>query len=234
MGFKSKVIAGDSTNTISVIENSEYIEAIINSITIVNIGTVVKEVRFFIDNTTVDIIKIQAESSYKLPDKINIGAGSTFGVFGETTTVTTVSYIQQPVDTATALDLITTAVDNKANIDTVSNNISDVNTVADNIDDVQQAYNNALIAQSAINLKGTWDSGYNSGNGYSKGDSVVYIDGLAYVSLVDSNTAEPSLRVSTDNWLFVLGGLKGGSVTDCGGASNVDGAPYDCGSASNT
>jgi len=231
MGFNNKIVIGDSATTQPVFTNDDYTEAIVNSITVLNTNSSQANVQFVLDGNVIDTISLDANSTYKMPDKINIATGSSFAVIGELSTTTTVSYIQQPVDTSIALNLVKIAVDNKHNIDTVSNSISDVNTVADNIDDVQQAYNNALIAQSAINLKGAWDSNYSGG--YSKGDSVVYVDGLAYVSLVDDNTAEPSLRTSSDNWLFVLGGLKGGSNVDCGGASNVNGVPYDCGSASN-
>jgi len=231
MAFNSKKIIGDGTTQVAI-ANGETTEAVITALIAYNTSDSTLKFSLLLDDESIVTEKVSANDSFRLKDKLSVPAGVELKVHADKNVNTTISFFQQPADIASATTLVQSVYDNAEDITVVSSNIEQVQNVSDNMDTVAKAYDNALIAQSATSYKGNWTDDYNDSDGYAMGDSVTYTDGLAYTSRIADNTDEPSVRTSTDSWMFVLGGLSGASVVDCGSASNENTALYDAGSAS--
>ena len=105
MGFLVNKITGDGTAQIAI-TNDATLEAVVNSLVAYN--TTVSELNFTIsiNGSTIFSESVGADSTYRIPDKINLGAVSTLEVNAPIGLNVTVSYLQQAIDVAGALSVV--------------------------------------------------------------------------------------------------------------------------------
>ena len=105
MGFLVNKITGDGTTQIAI-TNDATLEAVVNSLVAYN--TTGSELNFTvsINGSVIFSESVSANSTYRLPDKINLGTISTLGVNAPIGLNVTVSYLQQAIDVAGALSAV--------------------------------------------------------------------------------------------------------------------------------
>ena len=103
MGFLVNKITGDGRAQ-TAITNDAILEAVVNSLVAYN--TTDKELTFTvsINGSTIFSESVDANSTYRLPDKLNLGAVSTLEVHAPRGLDVTVSYLQQAIDVAGVLN----------------------------------------------------------------------------------------------------------------------------------
>ena len=105
MGFLVNKITGDGTTQIAI-TNDATLEAVVNSLVAYN--TTESELKFTvsINGSIIFSESVSANSTYRLPDKINLGAISTLEVNAPIGLNVTVSYLQQAIDVVGALSAV--------------------------------------------------------------------------------------------------------------------------------
>lgn len=103
MGFLVNKITGDGTTQIAI-TNDATLEAVVNSLVAYN--TTGSELNFTvsINGSVIFSESVSANSTYRLPDKINLGAINTLEVNAPIGLNVTVSYLQQAIDVVGALN----------------------------------------------------------------------------------------------------------------------------------
>lgn len=114
MGFLVNKITGDGTNQ-TAITNDVTLEAVVNSLVAHNTTGGALNFSVLIDGTTIFTESVNANGTFRIPDKINLGASSVLAVNAAIGVNVTVSYLQQAIDVAGALSAAQTIV---ANADT--------------------------------------------------------------------------------------------------------------------
>lgn len=114
MGFLVNKIIGDGTNQ-TAITNDATLEAVVNSLVAHNTTGGALKFSVLIDGTTIFTESVNANGTFRIPDKINLGASSVLAVNAAIGVNVTVSYLQQAIDVAGALSAAQTIV---ANADT--------------------------------------------------------------------------------------------------------------------
>ena len=102
MGFLVNKIVGDGTSQ-TAITNDATLEAVVNSLVAHNTTGGALNFSVLIDGTTVFTESVDANGTFRIPDKINLGASSVLAVNATTGVNVTVSYLQQAIDVAGAL-----------------------------------------------------------------------------------------------------------------------------------
>ena len=102
MGFLVNKITGDGT-TQTAVTNDATLEAVVNSLVAYNTTGSGLNFTVSINGSTIFSESVGANSTYRLPDKINLGAVSTLEVNAPTGLDVTVSYLQQAIDVVGAL-----------------------------------------------------------------------------------------------------------------------------------
>ena len=102
MGFLVNKITGNGTAQ-TVITNDTTLEAVVNSLVAFNTTGGVLSFSLLVNDSIVFTERVAANSTFRIPDKINLGAASTLKVSSATGLNVTVSYLQQAIDVAGAL-----------------------------------------------------------------------------------------------------------------------------------
>ena len=105
MGFLVNKITGNGTAQ-TAITNDATVEAVVNSLVAYNTTSSGLNFTVSINGSTIFSERVGANSTYRIPDKINLGAVSTLEVKAPTGLDVTVSYLQQAVDVAGALSVV--------------------------------------------------------------------------------------------------------------------------------
>lgn len=105
MGFLVNKITGDGT-TQTAITNDATLEAVVNSLVAYNTTDSGLNFTVSINDSIIFSESVSANSTYRLPDKINLGAISTLEVNAPIGLNVTVSYLQQAIDVAGALSAV--------------------------------------------------------------------------------------------------------------------------------
>lgn len=105
MGFLVNKITGDGTNQ-TAITNDATLEAVVNSLVAHNTTGGALNFSVLIDGTTIFTESVNANGTFRIPDKINLGASSVLAVNAATGVNVTVSYLQQALDVAGALSAV--------------------------------------------------------------------------------------------------------------------------------
>ena len=105
MGFLVKKITGDGTTQIAI-TNDATLEAVVNSLVAYNTTGGALSFTVSINGSTIFSESVNANGTFRLPDKINLGAVSTLEVNAPIGLNVTVSYLQQAIDVAGALSTI--------------------------------------------------------------------------------------------------------------------------------
>ena len=103
MGFLVNKITGDGT-TQTAITNDATLEAVVNSLVAYNTTGGALNFKISINGSTIFVESVNANGTYRLPDKINLGAVSTLEVNAPIGLDVTVSYLQQSIDVVGALN----------------------------------------------------------------------------------------------------------------------------------
>ena len=102
MGFLVNKITGNGTAQ-TVITNDATLEAVVNSLVAFNTTGGALSFSLLVNDSVIFTEKVAANSTFRIPDKINLGAASTLKVSSATGLNVTVSYLQQAIDVAGAL-----------------------------------------------------------------------------------------------------------------------------------
>ena len=102
MGFLVNKITGNGTAQ-TVITNDATLEAVVNSLVAFNTTGGALSFSLLVNNSVIFTESVAANSTFRIPDKINLGAASTLKVSSATGLNVTVSYLQQAIDVAGAL-----------------------------------------------------------------------------------------------------------------------------------
>jgi len=102
MGFLVNKIMGDGTAQ-TAITNDATLEAVVNSLVAYNTTGGALNFSVLINDEVIFTESVAANDTFRLPDKVNLGASSTLKVNADTGVDVTVSYLQQAIDTAGAL-----------------------------------------------------------------------------------------------------------------------------------
>lgn len=105
MGFLVSKITGDGTAQ-TAITNNTTLEAVVNSLVAYNTTESGLNFTVSINGSIIFSESVSANSTYRLPDKINLGAISTLEVNAPIGLNVTVSYLQQAIDVAGALNAV--------------------------------------------------------------------------------------------------------------------------------
>ena len=103
MGFLVNKITGDGTTQIAI-TNDATLEAVVNSLVAYNTTESRLKFTVSINGSIIFSESVNANSTFRLPDKINLGAVSTLEVNAPIGLYVTVSYLQQSIDVAGALN----------------------------------------------------------------------------------------------------------------------------------
>ena len=104
MGFLVNKITGNSTAQTAV-TNDATLEAVVNSLVAYNTTAGALSFSVLIDDSVVFTESVDANGTFRIPDKINLGANGVLKVNADIGVDVTVSYLQQAVDTAGALSV---------------------------------------------------------------------------------------------------------------------------------
>ena len=99
MGFLSTRIIGNGKVQVAV-TNDATLEAVVNSLVAFNTTAGALNFSVEINGVTVFTESVSANNTFRLPDKINLGANSSLSVYASTGLTVTVSYLQQAIDVA--------------------------------------------------------------------------------------------------------------------------------------
>ena len=102
MGFLVNKITGNGTAQ-TVITNDTTLEAVVNSLVAFNTTGGALSFSLIVNDSVIFTESVAANSTFRIPDKINLGAASTLKVSSATGLNVTVSYLQQAIDVAGAL-----------------------------------------------------------------------------------------------------------------------------------
>ena len=102
MGFLVNKITGNGTAQ-TVITNDTTLEAVVNSLVAFNTTGGALSFSLLVNDSVIFTESVAANSTFRIPDKINLGAASTLKVSSATGLNVTVSYLQQAIDVAGAL-----------------------------------------------------------------------------------------------------------------------------------
>ena len=102
MGFLVNKITGNGTAQ-TVITNDATLEAVVNSLVAFNTTGGALSFSLLVNDSVIFTESVAANSTFRIPDKINLGAASTLKVSSATGLDVTVSYLQQAIDVAGAL-----------------------------------------------------------------------------------------------------------------------------------
>lgn len=105
MGFLVNKITGNGTAQ-TAITNDATVEAVVNSLVAYNTTSSGLNFTISINGSTIFSERVGANSTYRIPDKINLGAVSTLEVNAPAGLNVTVSYLQQAVDVVGALSAV--------------------------------------------------------------------------------------------------------------------------------
>lgn len=105
MGFLVNKITGDGTTQIAI-TNDATLEAVVNSLVAYNTTGSGLNFTVSINGSIIFSESVSANSTYRLPDKINLGAISTLEVNAPIGLNVTVSYLQQAIDVVGALSAV--------------------------------------------------------------------------------------------------------------------------------
>lgn len=111
MGFLINKITGNGTAQVAV-TNDATLEAVVNSLVAYNSTGGVLTFSVLVDGSTIFTESVSANSSYRIPDKINLSASKVLSVNAATGVSVTVSYLQQAIDVAGALNAAQTIASN--------------------------------------------------------------------------------------------------------------------------
>ena len=102
MGFLVNKITGNGTAQTAV-TNGATLEAVVNSLVAFNTTGGALSFSLLVNDSVIFTESVAANSTFRIPDKINLGAASTLKVSSATGLDVTVSYLQQAIDVAGAL-----------------------------------------------------------------------------------------------------------------------------------
>lgn len=102
MGFLVNKITGNGTAQ-TAITNNATLEAVVNSLVAFNTTGGALSFSLLVNDSVIFTESVAANSTFRIPDKINLGAASTLKVSSATGLNVTVSYLQQAIDVAGAL-----------------------------------------------------------------------------------------------------------------------------------
>lgn len=102
MGFLVNKITGDGTAQ-TAITNDATLEAVVNSLVAYNTTGGALSFSLLINDEVIFSESVDANKTFRLPDKVNLGASSTLKVNAAIGVDVTVSYLQQAIDAAGAL-----------------------------------------------------------------------------------------------------------------------------------
>ena len=102
MGFLVNKITGNGTAQVAV-TNDATLEAVVNSLVAYNTTAGALDFSVLIDDSVVFTESVDANGTFRIPDKINLGANGVLKVNADTGVDVTVSYLQQAIDVAGAL-----------------------------------------------------------------------------------------------------------------------------------
>ena len=102
MGFLVNKITGNGTAQ-TAITNDATLEAVVNSLVAFNTTGGALSFSLLVNDSVIFTESVAANSTFRIPDKINLGAASTLKVSSATGLNVTVSYLQQAIDVAGAL-----------------------------------------------------------------------------------------------------------------------------------
>ena len=102
MGFLVNKITGNGTAQ-TAITNDATLEAVVNSLVAYNTTGGALSFSLLINDEVIFSESVDANKTFRLPDKVNLGASSTLKVNAATGVDVTVSYLQQAIDVAGAL-----------------------------------------------------------------------------------------------------------------------------------
>ena len=102
MGFLVNKITGNGTAQ-TAITNDATLEAVVNSLVAFNTTGGALSFSLLVNDSVIFTESVAANSTFRIPDKINLGAASTLKVSSATGLDVTVSYLQQAIDVAGAL-----------------------------------------------------------------------------------------------------------------------------------
>ena len=105
MGFLVNKITGDGTTQIAI-TNDATLEAVVNSLVAYNTTDGALNFTVSINGSIIFSESVNANGTFRLPDKINLGAVSTLEVNAPIGLNVTVSYLQQAIDVAGALSTV--------------------------------------------------------------------------------------------------------------------------------
>jgi len=220
MAFKIVKISGNGTYQ-NVIVNDSITESVIHSFIVYNTTNTDATVSMQVGGTTILVEVVPANSRISITDKINIENNTIATLNTPNGINATISYYAQAIDVTAANTTVqqmvadveadkTSVALNKAfveskltntNIANIDNVVSHMASIVDASTQAEIASTQAVIAQSAANYKGDWDSNYT--DGYALADNVTYTDGYNYVSKIDENTVEPTSETNTTEWNFI-------------------------------
>ena len=102
MGFLVNKITGNGTAQ-TAITNDATLEAVVNSLVAFNTTGGALSFSLLVNDSVIFTESVAANSTFRIPDKVNLGAASTLKVNSATGLNVTVSYLQQAIDVAGAL-----------------------------------------------------------------------------------------------------------------------------------
>lgn len=102
MGFLVNKITGNGTVQTAV-TNDATLEAVVNSLVAFNTTGGALSFSLLVNDSVIFTESVAANSTFRIPDKINLGAASTLKVSSAIGLDVTVSYLQQAIDVAGAL-----------------------------------------------------------------------------------------------------------------------------------
>ena len=102
MAFLNTKITGNGLAQ-TAITNDAILEAVVNSLVAFNTTGGALNFSVLINDSVLFTESVAANDTFRIPDKINVGASSTFKVTADTGVDVSVSYLQQAIDTAGAL-----------------------------------------------------------------------------------------------------------------------------------
>ena len=102
MGFLVNKITGNGTAQ-TAITNDATLEAVVNSLVAFNTTGGALSFSLLVNDSVIFTESVAANSTFRIPDKVNLGAASTLKVSSATGLNVTVSYLQQAIDVAGAL-----------------------------------------------------------------------------------------------------------------------------------
>ena len=127
MGFLVNKITGNGIAQVAV-TNDVTLEAVVNSLVAYNSTGGALTFSVLVDGSTIFTESVAANSSYRIPDKVNLSASKVLSVNAATGVSVTVSYLQQAIDVAGALSAA-----QQAALDATTNGAAQVTLAEDQV-----------------------------------------------------------------------------------------------------